>query len=612
MTRAAGLLILAPDNKALFLQRAQPGDYAGYWCVPGGKLEDGESPEQAAIREAREETGFEAEGTLTLLTRTIRSNEVAPAAPATASTTGAAVGGPPAGAAAPVTVDFTTYVTRVDAEFVPTLDGEHTAYAWTPVDKAPDPLHPGVAVTLRRLMANETEVAKMIMAGDLPSPQRYENMSLFDMRITGTGTAYRKRFDEFVYRRPENYLMPDFLERCNGLPVIMEHPDAAVLNSTEFADRIVGTIVLPYIKGDEVWGIAKIYDDAAIKMMTETQMSTSPSVVFREPSVNSRMELEDGSKLLIEGKPSLLDHLAICEQGVWDKGQKPSGVVSDTIQGDVTVPDDIKEVVEETKKADAAEGGDKLDKVLAHLDSLHKRMDAFEAEEKIADKAKRRHDDDDDDEENPENIEAKRVIADKAKRRHDDDDDDDDSKARKDAKRRHDDDDDDDEEKAKADAAKRYDDVARRIDQVEAMLPKQISDADYAAMADAQAKADKVFSAFGDSAPRPLNGETLLAYRRRLATGLKQHSATWKPVELSALADDAAFTIAETQIYADATAAAMNPAGLPEGSLREIVSTDLTGRRMISFVGEPRAWMSNFSNASNRRRLAGIRNNGNR
>lgn len=225
-------------------------------------------------------------------------------------------------------VDFTTFVMRVERPFlVENLDeSEHVAWAWAPVDAPPQPLHPGCQVALDRLSMDELGVARAMAAGQLTSPQTYENVTLFDIRITGTETAYRKALDEYAYRKPENYLTSDFVARCNGLPVIMEHPKKAVLDSKEFSDRIVGTVFLPYIRGDEVWGIAKLYDVDAIKIMSERDMSTSPSVVFRDPDVNTKMELEDGSSLLIEGKPSLLDHIAICERGVWDKGGPATGV----------------------------------------------------------------------------------------------------------------------------------------------------------------------------------------------------------------------------------------------------------------------------------------------
>ncbi|HHZ94235.1 MAG TPA: NUDIX domain-containing protein [Flavobacteriales bacterium] len=51
------VVILDKDNKVLILRRA-PGDYWGgdKWAYPGGKIETGETPEQAAIRETKEET----------------------------------------------------------------------------------------------------------------------------------------------------------------------------------------------------------------------------------------------------------------------------------------------------------------------------------------------------------------------------------------------------------------------------------------------------------------------------------------------------------------------------------------------------------------------------
>lgn len=192
-------------------------------------------------------------------------------------------------------------------------------------------LHPGVVLALKRLRFNEYEVAEAIRDGDLTSPQPFENMLLVDLRISGTGVSYRPKLKEWVYRRPENYLTPAFLRRASGMPIIYEHPEKSILDSQSFARRVVGTMQLPYIKGEDVWGIARIYDKETAKELSSDQMSTSPSVVFREPTVNYEMELDNGETLLVEGSPSYVDHLAICTKGVWDKGGDPDGIRVDTL-----------------------------------------------------------------------------------------------------------------------------------------------------------------------------------------------------------------------------------------------------------------------------------------
>ena len=35
--------------------------HKGFWCQPGGVIDEGETPEEAAVRETREETGIEVE-----------------------------------------------------------------------------------------------------------------------------------------------------------------------------------------------------------------------------------------------------------------------------------------------------------------------------------------------------------------------------------------------------------------------------------------------------------------------------------------------------------------------------------------------------------------------
>ena len=53
--------ILARDGKVLACRRRGDQDHAGKWEFPGGKLEPGESPEQALARELREELAIDAQ-----------------------------------------------------------------------------------------------------------------------------------------------------------------------------------------------------------------------------------------------------------------------------------------------------------------------------------------------------------------------------------------------------------------------------------------------------------------------------------------------------------------------------------------------------------------------
>ncbi|PVE12105.1 DNA mismatch repair protein MutT [Streptomyces scopuliridis RB72] len=48
-------------GRLLAARRSAPPEVAGRWELPGGKLEPGETPEQALVRELREELGVETE-----------------------------------------------------------------------------------------------------------------------------------------------------------------------------------------------------------------------------------------------------------------------------------------------------------------------------------------------------------------------------------------------------------------------------------------------------------------------------------------------------------------------------------------------------------------------
>ena len=54
----AGAVVRDPAGRVLLVLRGHP-PAQGLWSLPGGRVEPGESPAEAAVREVREETGLE-------------------------------------------------------------------------------------------------------------------------------------------------------------------------------------------------------------------------------------------------------------------------------------------------------------------------------------------------------------------------------------------------------------------------------------------------------------------------------------------------------------------------------------------------------------------------
>lgn len=112
MPHAAGLLVRALDTRRfLFLLETD-----GYWNVPGGSIEPGERPKEAALREFVEETGFH--GRISI------------------------------GARAANLDGYWLYGAEVQREFLPMLGDEHLDFCWATLRKMPSPHHPSLSLVV--------------------------------------------------------------------------------------------------------------------------------------------------------------------------------------------------------------------------------------------------------------------------------------------------------------------------------------------------------------------------------------------------------------------------------------------------------------------------------
>jgi 8-oxo-dGTP pyrophosphatase MutT (NUDIX family) len=121
--RAAGLMIVTPQGDALFLR-----DHGGEWGFPAGGLEDDETPDVAAIRETREETGWTPQDAV----KQIDASD-----------------------------DFVLYATVSQNQFIPELSDEHDAWCWAPLSNPPTPLLPELEEELNGLLAQDTGEDKL-------------------------------------------------------------------------------------------------------------------------------------------------------------------------------------------------------------------------------------------------------------------------------------------------------------------------------------------------------------------------------------------------------------------------------------------------------------------
>ncbi|HAX4949775.1 TPA: DUF2213 domain-containing protein [Escherichia coli] len=415
----------------------------------------------------------------------------------------------------------------------------------------------------------ELEVAERIRDGTVPSPVKFSNMWLVNLRITGTGLAYRAGLKEHVWRDPKLYLNEEFLRRCNGLPVIANHPDDAVLTEEDFKSRIVGSVMLPYIRGDEVWAVCRVYLQSIVEEITEGDVSTSPSVVFNSTSGN--VEVQEGdTNFLIEGVPFLVDHIALVTKdhgslGVWDKDRIPAGV-------EVTNTGEIEMEKEELQALLQGVVNDALSGINQKIDGVATRMDSLEQRDKARADAEEQ---------------AKKEAEEKAKA--------DEAEAEEQRKA----------DEAAAEEQRKADEAAEEQRKADEEAEKERNDS---ALAEAQAKADSAFSACGKNAPAPFSGENALDYRKRALIAMQKHSPAHKDVNIRAIADSATLAVLEDAIFSAARQSIEKEMMSTQGQLHKRIRSDEAGRRITEYQGDPNVWLGAFKIPG--RRLAKINTQG--
>lgn len=122
--KGASVCFVAPDGRILFLHRT---DGKG-WDIPGGHRDDGETAEQNALREAREETGGLPYGELAPLDRQDGDG-----------------------------VEWNVFRMAVRYAFTPKLSDEHDGFQWSVFGNRPDDMMSETEMSLRRGFSGSAE-----------------------------------------------------------------------------------------------------------------------------------------------------------------------------------------------------------------------------------------------------------------------------------------------------------------------------------------------------------------------------------------------------------------------------------------------------------------------
>jgi len=118
----SGALFYAKSTRRFLLLQKASGKHEGTWGLVGGTNITGETPWQGLQREISEEIG-----------KTPAIKKIVPLELFTSNDQ---------------QFQYNTYILIVEKEFIPTLNEEHSGYAWCDLNSWPKPLHQGVKTSL--------------------------------------------------------------------------------------------------------------------------------------------------------------------------------------------------------------------------------------------------------------------------------------------------------------------------------------------------------------------------------------------------------------------------------------------------------------------------------
>ena len=164
-------------------------------------------------------------------------------------------------------------------------------------------------------MLRETEILNAYKLGLQDGIVEDENCFYIPVRVTGVGDTIRidESGNPYVEERLKaEYFTPEVLAACSHLPITLEHPEGQLLSpKTIDKAKIIGLTLHAYIKGEEIWAIAKVFDKSIIKLFGKEIWSTSPGISCFYVIITN-----DGK---VKEAPAEINHLAFVSRGHWDQ-----------------------------------------------------------------------------------------------------------------------------------------------------------------------------------------------------------------------------------------------------------------------------------------------------